>query len=215
VVDVLVAVEVPHVPFVSFEKLFHVFSVSVWNACIGYITVWRDRFASLFAVLKISGYNSIESQDGVFVLLTILFGFLQLDLDCFDFSWSFGYASSWRSFFTFPACCSLSMWSWHRGRGAGTPPSLASSAWTGWSVQEVLNNSKSSETQNLLLPGVRRQGCERQRLEQDQVNEGYNCLVSQTRVRCAFVFHNVVPEKISSHLMYKRCPSCAKLDVKA
>jgi hypothetical protein len=49
---------------------------------------------------------------------------------------------------------------------------------------EVFNNSKSSETQNLLLPGERRQGCERQRLEQDQVT-------------CALVFHNVVQEKYS------------------
>ncbi len=184
VVDVLVAVEVPHVAFGSFEKLFHIFSVSVWNACIGYITDWRERFASLFAVLKVSGYNSIEFQDDVFVLLTILFGSLQLGLDSFDCSWSFGYASSWPSLVTFPASCTLSMWSWHRERGAGTPPSLASSAWTGWSVQEVFNNSKSSETQNLLLPGERRQGCERQRLEQDQVT-------------CALVFHNVVQEKYS------------------
>ncbi len=141
VVDVLVAVEVPHVAFGSFEKLFHIFSVSVWNACIGYITDWRERFASLFAVLKVSGYNSIEFQDDVFVLLTILFGSLQLGLDSFDCSWSFGYASSWPSLVTFPASCTLSMWSWHRERGAGTPPSLASSAWTGWSVQEVFNNS--------------------------------------------------------------------------
>jgi hypothetical protein len=61
---------------------------------MGYITDWRERFASLFAVLKVSGYNTIESQDDVFVLLTILFGSLQLGLDCFDCSWSFGYASS-------------------------------------------------------------------------------------------------------------------------
>ncbi len=64
-VDVLVAVEVPHVAFGSFEKLFHIFSVSVWNARIGYIADWRERFASLFAVLKVSGYNSIEFRDDV------------------------------------------------------------------------------------------------------------------------------------------------------
>lgn len=202
VVDVLVAVEVPHVAFGSFEKLFHIFSVSVWNACIGYITDWRERFASLFAVLKVSGYNSIEFQDDVFVLLTILFGSLQLGLDSFDCSWSFGYASSWPSLVTFPASCTLSMWSWHRERGAGTPPSLASSAWTGWSVQKFSITAKVVKPKTFSYQEKGGKGVK---------DNGWSKI--KWRVRLFFIM--LYKKNIPSHLLYKRCPSCAKVDVKS